>query len=196
MFLDADAATHILNTTTRFSVATILDRHSDVFGRSVEKLWLEFVINWYLVCSSYSSWLRTDQGSVITFDSWKHLQNLNRIRFRISEIEAHSFLGIGEHLHDCFWRICRKKWNNNFPVSPQYPLKVAIKAINGSIEENGLDLYCFVLGVIPWFPTLSTNLPVRKEWIGARICSWRSTLNRCWMSDIRSSRRNYFAGRK
>lgn len=55
MFLDGDEVLDIVDTATRFSAATFLDKYNATCSQSVKGIWLAFVVNWSLVYSAYPS---------------------------------------------------------------------------------------------------------------------------------------------
>lgn len=163
MFLEGKAVLHIVDTATRFSAATFLDAHGVTYGQSVNGIWLAFVMTWCLVYTGYPNRLRTDQGSAFTSDRWRQLADTNGVKLRLSGIEAHSSLGIGERYHEPLRRIYRKIRYTHPTVSPLYLLKVAVKAMNDTMGENGLVPSRLVFGMIPRFPIINTDLPTQKE---------------------------------
>lgn len=76
------------------------------------------------------------------------LSNIIVDEFKISGVEAHNSLGIGEGLHEPLRRIYRKI-SVDFPyVQHKRVLKMAVKSINDSIGENGLEQSRIVFGMI------------------------------------------------
>jgi hypothetical protein len=70
---------------------------------------------------------------------WKELSNMGDTTLRISEVEAHNSLGIGERMHGPFRRIYNKirmDWiTHTFRLTL---LKFGVKAMKDTIGENGL----------------------------------------------------------
>lgn len=163
MLLNERAVLHVVDTATRFSAATFLDSNGESYGQSVEGLWLAFVQTWCTVYPGYPNRLRTDQGSVFTSIRWKQLTDLNGIELRIFGVQAHSSLEIGERLHEPLRRIYQKIRQDYPNVVPGLVLKVAVKAMNDTIGENGLVPTRLVFGVIPRVPIISTELPTQIE---------------------------------
>ena len=159
MFIDSEAVLHVVDTATRFSAATFLKD----YGLSVEGIWLAFIEAWCTIHTGYPNRLRTDAGSVFTSSRWKELTDMSGTELRISGVEAHNSLGIGERLHAPLRRIFRKI-KNDFPkISPDILLKLAVKAMNDTNSENGLVPSLLVFGIIPRFPIISTHLPTHRE---------------------------------
>lgn len=92
---------------------------------------------------------------------------MSGVQLRLSGVKAHSSLGIGELLHDPFHRIYRKIRHCHANVPPRMVLKVAIKAMNDTIGENGIVPSRLVFGILPIFPIISTKLPTQRERMAA-----------------------------
>lgn len=105
MFLEENAVLHIVDMATHFSAATFLDSHGPAFGQLVVGIWLAFVETWRTAYPGFPNRFRTDQGSALTSDRWKRLTNRNGIQLRLSGVQAHSSLGIGERLNEPLRRI-------------------------------------------------------------------------------------------
>ena len=85
------------------------------------------------------------------------------IELRISRVEAHSSLGIGERLHAPLRRIYRKIIFEFPQIDRNIALKLSIKAMNDTNGDNALVPSLVVFGVIPRFPIISSNIPAQKE---------------------------------
>jgi transposase InsO family protein len=105
MFIDGQAVLHVFDTATRFSAATSLDSHNDSFGQSVEGVWLALIETWFTLYTGYPNRLRIDAGSIFASPRWKELSNMAGITLRMSGVEAHNSLGIGERMHGPLRRI-------------------------------------------------------------------------------------------
>ena len=113
--------------------------------------------------TGYPNQLRIEQGSAFTSDRWRELASNMGIQLRFSVVTAHNALGIGERLHDPLRRIFRKLRHDNPLTSKQTLLKLAVKAMNDTIGENGLVPSRLVFGITPRFPIISSDLPTQKE---------------------------------
>lgn len=91
------------------------------------------------------------------------MTNINGIGLRLSGVQAHSSLGIGERLIEPPRRIYNKIRNYHASADQQLVLKIAVKAINDMTGKNGLVPTRLVLGVTPRCPIISTELPRKKE---------------------------------
>lgn len=162
MFLDEDAVLHVVDTATRFSEATFLDKSTE-YTQSVESVWLAFLETWCTQCSGIPDRLRTDAGSVFTSSRWKQLTKEDGIKLRISGVEAHNSVGIGERLHASLRRIYRKV-KSSFPhLSKHALLKLAVKAMNDTSGENGLVPLFLVFEIFPRLPIISHDLPNQEK---------------------------------
>jgi hypothetical protein len=85
------------------------------------------------------------------------------ISLRISGIESHNSLGIGERLHGPLRRIYRKVTMTHPDIQPAIGLRLAVKAMNDAIGEDGLVPSLLVFGISPRHQVLSTNLPTQQE---------------------------------
>jgi len=163
MFIDGKAILHIVDTATRFSAATFLDPPNAEYGQSVNGVWLAFLETWCTLYTGYPNRLRTDFGSIFTSPRWKNYTDTSGIQLRISGIEAHNSLGVGERLHAPLRRIYKKVSTEYPQVAPDIRLKLATKAMNDTMGEDGLVPSLLVFGIIPRFPIISTNLPTQQE---------------------------------
>jgi len=163
MYIDNCAILHVVDTATRFSAATFLDKHGENYGQSVDGIWLALNACWVTLYTGYPNRLRTDQGSAFTSDRWREIIESKGIKIRLSGVRAHNSLGIGEKLHDPLRRIFRKIQHDFPEANPRMILSVAVKAMNDTINEKGLVPSRLVFGILPRFPILNSNLPNQKE---------------------------------
>ena len=163
MWIDGKALLHVVDTATRFSNATFLDSSDQNYGQSVEGIWLAFLECWCSMYTGYPDRLRTDAGSVFTSPRWKEIAKMAGIELRLSGIEAHNSLGIGERYHEPLRRIYRKVKHDHPNLMPKTILRLSLKAMNDTMGENGLVPSLLTFGVIPRFPILNTELPTQQE---------------------------------
>lgn len=107
--------------------------------------------------------LRTDQGPVFTNYRWRNVANQNGIQLCLSGANAPSSLRIGARLNAPLRRIFENVAHSNPTLSKPYLIKVAVKAMNETMCENGLVPSKLVFGIIPRFPILNTELPNQRE---------------------------------
>ena len=159
MFIDSEAILHIVDTATRFSAAVFLRE----YGQSVEGIWLAFIEVWRTMYAGYPNRLRADAGSAFTWLRWKSITDFVGITLRISGVESHNSLGVGERYHARLRRFYRKV-KLEFPqLSKDIILRLAVKAMNDTMGENGLVPSLLVFGIIPRFPIINSELPTQKE---------------------------------
>ena len=108
MFIEGKAILHIVDTATRFSSAIFLDSQGNNYGQSINGVWLAFIEAWCNLYTGLPNRIRTDAGSVFTSPRWKEMAESGGIELRISGVESHNSLGIGERLHAPLRRIFRK----------------------------------------------------------------------------------------
>jgi hypothetical protein len=99
MFINGNAFLHGIDIGTRFNAATFLDSHSESYGQSLDGTWDAFIDMWCSIYTRYPDRLRVDSGSAFTSVKWKTLTDSRRITLRVSKVEAHTSLGIGERYH-------------------------------------------------------------------------------------------------
>jgi hypothetical protein len=91
------------------------------------------------------------------------LTDMAGITLRISGIEAHNSLGIGERLHGPLRRIYRKVKMTNPDIERNLCLRLTFKSMNDTIGEDLLVPSLLVFGINPRHPVMSTDLPTQKE---------------------------------
>jgi hypothetical protein len=163
MFIDRSAILHAVDTATRFSASTFLDKHGYAYGQSVDGVWAAFLECWATVYSGYPNKIRTDAGSIFVSPRWRECTDMAGMLLQISGVESHNSLGLGERMHEPLRRIYRKV-SYDFPTAPPaIVLKCATKALNDTMGENGLVPSLLVFGIVPMFPILSSKLPEQQE---------------------------------
>lgn len=101
---------------------------------------------------------------------------------RLSIVKAHSSFGIGEKLHGPLRGIFLKVKHAHPHMPNRYSLSVAVKAMNDTMNENGLVSSRLILGMLPRFPIINTALPTQKDRINAiKNCSSRNEFDRSLM---------------
>lgn len=134
---DGDAILHVVDTATRFSATTFLDRNGRNYSQSVKGAWTASIECWSSLCTGFPNRLRTDAGSIFTTRRWQNLTESAGISVRVSGVEAHNSLGIGGKLHDPLRQIYRKI-KYDFPgISKDIMLRLATKCKNNTMGENG-----------------------------------------------------------
>jgi hypothetical protein len=102
---------------------------------------------------------------------WKTLTESRGITHRISGVEAHNLLGIGERYHGPLRRVY-VKIEHEFPhVGPALLLRIAVKTINDAMGTDGLVPSLLVFGAVPRFPPMSIDLPKQRDRMAALAAS-------------------------
>lgn len=158
IFLDGKAVRHVVDTASKFSGGTGFIHTEWITDSPSTAFWIAFVSTWCLAYTGYTNRLRTYQGSAFTSDCWRQLADTNRFQLRLSVIETLSSRNVCEKYHNPLCRINRKIRFLLLSVYPPYLFRVATKAMNETIIDNGLVLsghiHSFPLG----FPILNTSL--------------------------------------
>ena len=95
------------------------------------------------------------------------MSDINGITLRLSGVKYHNSLGIGEKLHGPL-RCIFRKIKHDFPnIKNRFILRVAVKAMNDTINENGLVPSRLVFGIIPRLAIINTDLPTQKDRMNA-----------------------------
>lgn len=163
MFIDGKAKLHIIDTATHFSSSTFLDIASEQYGQSVHGICRAFVQTWCTINSVYPNRIITDQVSVFTSYQWKHLTNQNRIELRLSVVQVHSFVGIGENLNGPLLRIHRNMHQKYPYVRIRFVLNVSIKSINGTFHKWGWVPSWLVFSTLQRISFLNTDLSNQND---------------------------------
>jgi transposase InsO family protein len=127
MFINGKSVIHVIDSATRFNAATFLDSHSESYGQSSDGIWDAFIGIWCSIFTGYPDRLRIDSGSAFTSVKWITLTASRRITLRISGVEAHNTLGIGERFHGPLRRIYQKIEHEVPHVGPALLLRIAVK---------------------------------------------------------------------
>lgn len=87
------------------------------------------------------------------------------INLKITGVQSHNSLGLGERHHDPLHRIYRKLCQHSRVLNHAWILRLVLKAMNDTIGPDGYIslhlVYCFS----PRFPVTNTNLPDKKSHI-------------------------------
>jgi hypothetical protein len=171
MFINGKAVLHVIDSATRFNAATFLDSHSESYGQSSDGIWDAFIDIWCSIYTGYPDRLRIDSGSAFTSVKWKTLTEFRGITLRISGVEAHNSLGIGERYHGPLRRVYQKIEHEFSHVGPALRLRIAVKAINDTMGTNGLVPSLLVFGVVPRFPPMIIDLPKQRDRMAAHAAA-------------------------
>ena len=85
------------------------------------------------------------------------------VKIELSGVESHNSLSAGEKYHDPLRRIYEKILFDNPSMKPDFILSTAVKAMNDTMNCDGLVPSLLVFGVLPRFPSFRTALPNQTE---------------------------------
>ena len=166
-WLDGRAALHVVDLGTGFSNAMFLT------GQSVSDVWRAFTMCWSSLYVGHPNSMRTDSGSVFTSDRWTKLTTDHGIDLRVSGIESHNSLGLGERYHSPLRRIFRKLKHEAPSLDNGLILRLATKAMNDTVGPEGYVPSLLVFGTLPRFPAVYSKLPDQKQRMEALSCARR-----------------------
>lgn len=106
---------------------------------------------------------RSDQGSIYISEKWKKLSESTGIEICLPVVRAQSLLYIGERLHELLRRISNKVKIDIPTVNNNTLLKIAVKAMNNTIEKKGLVRSRLVFGIFPRLSIIASNFLKQKE---------------------------------
>jgi hypothetical protein len=128
-------------------------------GQNSDGIYDAFIDTWCSIYTGYPVRLRVDSGSAFTSVKWKTLTESRGIALHVSGLEAYNSLGARKRYHGPFRRIYQKI-EHEFPhVGPALLLPIAAKAINGTMETDGLIPSLLAFCVVPRIPSMSIDLP-------------------------------------
>lgn len=87
IWLDGKALLHIVDSTTRFSAATVLDSDGERYSQPVEGVWYAFLQAWINMYTRYQNRSGRDQRYRVTSDRRRQIKKLQDIQFRLSVVK-------------------------------------------------------------------------------------------------------------
>lgn len=81
----------------------------------------------------------------------------------MSGVESHNSIGDGERYHDPLRRIYQKIRFSEPGLELELVMRLAVKAMNDTMNPEGLVPSLLVFGVLPRFPPMSSELPRQQE---------------------------------
>lgn len=157
MWLAGKPALHVVDTHTHFSSAIFLS------GKSTKDVWNAFLVSWASMYLGYHDKLRVDQESIFKSREWMQLCAEAGIDVDLSGIESHNAIGVGERYHAPLRRIFNRVRENSPALDAEICLKIATKAMNDTMNPEGLVPSLLVFGTLPRFPPSSTSLPTHNN---------------------------------
>lgn len=161
MKLNNKPVLHVVDIQTHFSAAAFLP------DESLESVWLTFLKCWASVYTGFPDVIKADQGSVFTTPRFGQIASSAGINIDLSGIESHNSLGAGEKYHDPLRKIYLKIRLSHPSIRPDVCLSLAVKAMNDTMNSNGLVPSLLVFGVLPRFPTTNSKIPAQQERMNA-----------------------------
>ena len=154
MYLEGKAVLHIVDEGTRFSAARFV---SDV---STMTIWKTVITCWATIYTGLPRKILVDQGSQFS-DLFISLGAVSNVEVRLTGIESHNSLGIGERYHQPL-RNTFRKLRIAYPDKEREPLLCfAVKALNDTLEPDGIVPSALVFGEFPSPYTVSATRHLR-----------------------------------
>lgn len=104
-----------------------------------------------------------NQNSQLPFKHWKELAKMNGILLNISGAEIHNSIGSVERYHEALLRIYHLIRHPEPDVEFEFATRLAINAMNGTMNPEGLVPSSLVFGVLRRFPAMNSELPHRAK---------------------------------
>jgi hypothetical protein len=106
---------------------------------------------------------KTDQGTQFTSPRWKELTDSVGIESVLSEVESHNSIGSGERSHGPLRRIYQKVRFDFQDLQADTAHRISVKAMNDTMNYDGLVPSLLVFGIMPRYPGIRTELPTQAE---------------------------------
>jgi hypothetical protein len=157
MYLEQSSVLHVVDTQTDFNSGVFLH------GKSAEMVWIAFLECWATLYAVYPDKMRTDQGAQFTSPRWKELTDSVGIELVLSVVESHNSIGAGERYQDPLRRIYQKVRFDFQDLQTDIALQISVKAMNDTMNNDGLVHSLLVFGIMPRYPGIKTELPIQAE---------------------------------
>ena len=157
MFLNKQPVLHVVDTQTHFSAAMFLRE------QSTDAVWNAFLYCWATLYIGYPERLRVDRGSQFISKKFQETCNMTGIRLIYSGVESHNSIEAGERYHDPLLRIYQKIRFSEPDIALDLTLRLAVKAMNETMNPEGLVPSLLVFGALPRFPAFNTTLPNQEQ---------------------------------
>lgn len=151
-WLDGKPVLHVVDLGTGFSNALFLQ------GQSVSGVWSAFTLCWCTIYVGHPHSMCTDSGSVYTSQRWHLLTNEHGIDLKVSGVEYHNSLGLGERYQSPLRRLYQRVRHDAPDLSPILVLRLATKAMNDTVGPEGFIPSHLVFGSLPRFPAVKSTL--------------------------------------
>ena len=140
--IDSKPVLHIVDEGTRFSAAKFVP---DV---STKTLWSTILECWAMIYTRLPNRMLVDQGSY-SGETFATLGALSNVDVKDTGVEAHSSLGLGERYHQSLRNPYRKIMSEHLPTPPASALADSVKALNDTLDPEGLVPSALVFGEFP-----------------------------------------------
>lgn len=137
------------------------------YGQSIDGISVAILLTCCTIYTGYPNRLGTDQEYLFISDRWEQLTDLTGIRIRLSGIQAHSSLEIGENYYGLLRCIYKRIRISHPELNEKFSLWVCVQAINDTMNENGLVSSKLGFGTFLSFPTPNKDPPTQKDRIEA-----------------------------
>ncbi len=125
--------------------------------QTVEAVWDAFVTCWESLYIGFPMTLRVDKGRAFTSVRWTNRPKEVGTNVQKSDVGAHNWLGSGERYHAPLRRIFFKIWEEHPDMGKNIILKLAVKAMNDTMDPEGLVPSYLEFGCILRFPQQSLH---------------------------------------
>ena len=157
MWLDGKAVLHMVDKDTKFSAAAFLP------SETADATWNTYIRNWVAPYIGHALEIHADQGPQFRSKRFVSNANTSGVKLRLSGVESHNSLGVGERYHHYLRRIFTKVQDEHPRLSPGDVLTLATRAMNDTAGPKGRVPTLLVFGVMPRIPIQSDNLPGQIE---------------------------------
>ena len=113
--------------------------------------------------TAYPELLRVDRGSQLIWKKFQETCNMTEIRLIYSGVGSHNSMGTGERYHDPLRRIYQKIRFSEPDIALELTLRLAVKAMNDTMNPEGLVPSLLVFSVLPRFPAFNRTLPNQEQ---------------------------------
>lgn len=144
--LHGDTTLYIVDKDTNFGAAEFLP------GESVEDFWRKYYGLWEIKYVGNPSEIHADAKPQFRAVKFKGLLNLAGINLKLSGIESHNDIGVGDR-NNSYLRSIYKKMKAEHPKMDKHTVpEIAMEALNEKAGPNGLLPILLVFGVMPRLP--------------------------------------------
>ena len=148
---------HIVDRDTKFNAAAFLN------AKTSEEVWKVYQTIWSNRYAGHPVELHVDSGPQFVSNRFRNLCQLAGISLKISGVESHNSIGVGERYHSFLRRIYQKVIREHPNINNDAALEIAVRVLNDTAGPNGLVPTLLVFGVMPRMPIRPMELPSQLE---------------------------------